>query len=414
MPKSESSQEPSCAVILTALSVEYKAVCAHLTNLHEDVDPEGTVYQRGVFSGAQASWEVAVVEIGPGNNRAAVEAERAIAYFRPNVVFFVGVAGGIKDVEIGDVVAATKVSGYASGKAKGSFEPRPEVGQSTYRMEQRARAESKKKDWLKRLVDATAEPRAFVAPIAAGEIVVASKRSPIYRFLRTNYGDAVAVEMEGKGFLEASHANRDVDALVIRGISDLIDKKRAADASGSQQLAARNASAFAFEILSKLDRKQNAASGDHNRSHKHKTTDKREAQPRKLPGPLQSLLDRIRDSQGEITLSPEEAAAINGHDPSDLTEYHLCGIAEWSLPQHRLDKRFVNLTLLLDKVAHEPERWQRTEWPRAEKFRDLRDILKERKDDPALVLLGAPGSGKSTLLRRLQLDHSAEVHSRSG
>ncbi len=247
-------QNSSCAVILTAIPVEYIAVRAHLTELQEEMHPQGTIYERGKFAASGQVWEVGIVEVGAGNSATAVEAERAIAYFKPNVILFVGVAGGIKDVALGDVVAATKVYGYESGKAKLKFEPRPDVGLSTYNLIQRAKAEARKPDWLQRLTEATTTgtPRVFVAPIAAGEKVVASTESSIGKFLRSSYGDAVAVEMEGRGLLQAAHANQRVSALIVRGISDLIDGKSEADAAGSQEIAARHASAFAFEILAKF------------------------------------------------------------------------------------------------------------------------------------------------------------------
>lgn len=167
------------AVILTALEVEYRAVRAHLTELREETHRHGTVYERGQFEANGRTWDVALVQVGMGNPRAAFEAERAIAQFVPDAALFVGVAGGLKDVRLGDVVAASKVYGYEFGKAAEEFRPRPEVGRSTYRMEQRARAVARAQKWTSRILPEPSEPPpvALIAPLAAGAQVVSSNRS---------------------------------------------------------------------------------------------------------------------------------------------------------------------------------------------------------------------------------------------
>lgn len=241
------------AVVLTALGLEYKAVRTHLSNLREETH-HGTVYEHGEFSASDGSiWEAYIAEIGAGNSGAARETERVISRFDPEIAVLVGVAGGLKDVSIGDVVVATKVYGYEAGKAKREFYPRPQVHDTAYELQQRARAEARRDDWFKRVGNASRRKfQVFIAPIASGEKVLASRLAALSKFLRANYGDALAIEMEGWGFLEAVHANHDVRGLIVRGISDLVDGKSKADAAGSQVRAVRHASAFVFEVLSKL------------------------------------------------------------------------------------------------------------------------------------------------------------------
>lgn len=244
------------ALILTALPVEYLAVRAHLMDLRDEIHPQGTIYERGRFQGNGQEWEVGIAEVGAGNSGAAVEAERAIAHFKPDILFSVGIAGGIKDIAVGDVIAVTKVYSYEAGKVGEQFFTRPALGQSAYALVQRARAEARKGEWLKRLSSIPAsqpQPRVFVAPIAAGEKVVASKESDVFNFIRASYNDATALEVEGFGFLSAAFAYPNIQTVVIRGISDLIQKNADDPVEGTdeerQERASRNASAFAFEVL---------------------------------------------------------------------------------------------------------------------------------------------------------------------
>ena len=244
-----------CAVILTALRVEYLAVRTHLSNLREETHPQGNVYQRGSFIANEQSWEVGIAEVGVGNVSAAIEAERAISYFNPDILFFVGIAGGIKDkdVSIGDVVVATKVYGFESGKSENQFLTRPSLCQSSHALVQRAKAEARKDEWLQRLSRIPIQqPRVFVESIASGEKVVASRESEIFQFLRTSYNDVIAVEMEGFGFLSAAFAYPNIKAIVVRGISDLVKDKNDDSVEPEQvrqERASLHASAFAFEIL---------------------------------------------------------------------------------------------------------------------------------------------------------------------
>jgi nucleoside phosphorylase len=249
------------AIILTALDVETRAALRHLTDVHERIVRGGTVFHVGQFG----QWLVAVAECGDGNVQAAATAERGINQFHPEAALFVGVAGGVKDVTIGDAVVSSKIYGYERGKdGEAGFRPRPAVNLPDYALEQRARAVRLKNDWEQRLNPNLqhSKPKIYVGAIAAGEKVVASADGQIAQFLREHYGDTLAVEMEGHGFLTGVHINAPVQGCVVRGISDLLDGKADADKTGSQERAADVASAVAFELLATLAPSQANASGN--------------------------------------------------------------------------------------------------------------------------------------------------------
>ncbi|MFJ2241739.1 hypothetical protein [Streptomyces sp. NPDC087859] len=229
------------AVILTALPLEYEAVRAHLTEVEKLVhQPTGTRAERGRLAGTP--WCVALAEIGEGTLTAAAITERFNTWLKPEVLFLVGVAGGLKDdIKVGDVVVATKVYGIHGGKqTPEGFLVRPEAWHSSYRLEQAARHALRGKAHFK--------------PIAVGDVVLADAESAIARHLHEHYNDAVAIEMESAGVAHAAHLTGKLDTLIIRGISDKADtQKHERDAEGSQREAARNAAAAAIGVLQDLE-----------------------------------------------------------------------------------------------------------------------------------------------------------------
>jgi tetratricopeptide (TPR) repeat protein len=242
------------AVILTSHPDDYQTICTHLTELTEETHPQGTIYELGQFSANGQTWEVAIAEIDNSNTNAASEAERAISHFKPDVIFLVSSATGIKDVSLGHVVVANKIYGYESGKAENEFLPRPEVQEPSYQLQARAIAARRKPDWRRRLPPeiSNQDPSVILAPIASGEKEVASEQADILKFLRSKYGDAVAVENLGFGFLKAVAANENVFGLTVHGICRLInDNPDRGIQTNSRAIGTQNAIAFTFEILAK-------------------------------------------------------------------------------------------------------------------------------------------------------------------
>ncbi len=251
-------------VILTALPVERKAVRAHLSDIRYIKDQNGTIYDYGHFICPEGTWEILLAQTSKmGITGAALLANEAINFFTPDLLFMVGIAGGIKPKSIkpGDVVASDKVYQYMSGKDGLKFLPRPKLGNASYSLIQLAEHVIDNEEWQTRIkgpftpqsASASALPIAQLGALAAGEQVVSSTQSPIVTLLQQNYNDTLAIEMEGYGVLDAASLNPRISAIVIRGISDMLDDK---DQLGDafQEVAARHASAFAFEMLAQFSK----------------------------------------------------------------------------------------------------------------------------------------------------------------
>ena len=246
--------EPQPTVlVLTALPLEYDAVRAQVEQREERVHPDGTRVERGQLPGTP--WHVALSELGVGADRAAALTSQLINWLHPQAVLFVGVAGSLKDdIGIGDVVVGTQVYEIHGGKqTPEGFLVRPKALPGSHALEQAARS----------AVRDMPDVRAHFVPIATGDVVLADAKSEIAQFIRSNYNDAGAIEMEGFGALQAAHLNGQLNALVIRGISDRADDgKSNADASGSQQRAAKQAALVTVALLRKHRPREGSADSE--------------------------------------------------------------------------------------------------------------------------------------------------------
>lgn len=248
-------------IVLTALQVEREAVLRHLTPVETIYHPTtGTDYSKGYYDiPGKGKVEVIVGRTDQTNVNAALETERALTLFDPEYIFFVGVAGGLKDVQVGDIVIGSTVIGYERGKAEnGNFKPRPQFGASTYALERLSSSFASSNQWKETAAalcdkDFAAEIHVLTGAIASGEKVDAAYQSELHKYIKQQASNALAIEMEGLGFLEVCRTRPSVKSLLLRGISDLVEDKEGMDSKGSQPYASKNVSAFLFGLLNELN-----------------------------------------------------------------------------------------------------------------------------------------------------------------
>ncbi|HMQ48854.1 MAG TPA: 5'-methylthioadenosine/S-adenosylhomocysteine nucleosidase [Saprospiraceae bacterium] len=238
--------------LLTPIEIEYKAVRSFLESVRE-VQEEGLYYTMGQFQGLHHTFSIVLRQTGSRNSEVALATERVIRLFQPEIAILTGIAGGVKDASIGDVVVGTQAYGYEAGKSTDAgFSSRPNVLPYSWELIELAQHVAQEDKWRQRLADA-AKPKVFFGAIASGDQVVASTRSEAYQIIKAHYNDTLALEMEAIGFARAATHHRQVRIINIRGVSDLLDGKNAAHDAANQPMAAHHAAAFVFELLQQLN-----------------------------------------------------------------------------------------------------------------------------------------------------------------
>jgi nucleoside phosphorylase len=236
-------------VIATALALERTEVMSLLGQSHYDGQLYADVAQ---WPEADPVFEIYVLATGPGNLEAQGAILRLLKQVKPKFAFFIGVAGGMKDSEVGDVIYSTKVYYYEGGKeTDDGFKSRSVTEHTSEALVQLA-LRIAENDWQpKDHQEGEKKPKATAAVVGSGEKVLTgtSDDAATFQMIKNSYNDTQVVDMEAYGFLKALRGENVRHSMVIRGVSDKIAGKSESDAGGSQPRAARNAAAFLFALL---------------------------------------------------------------------------------------------------------------------------------------------------------------------
>lgn len=296
-------------VVLTALDLEYDAVRNRLSDLRKHPHDKGTRFEVGTIPGT--AHRVALGLADKGNHKAAAMTERALTEFEPLAVLFIGVAGGLLNTPLGDVVVASKIYAYHGATSEDDgLKARPEAWQLDHGLSQLVHQLKRDNHWVADIgcQESDSAPTAHIAPIAAGEIVQNSSTSYEAAWLRRHYNDARAVEMEAAGVAQAGQLSG-VPVAVVRGISDHADGTKATETDAAwQPRAADHAAAFGVHLARQLatEQEQSPMSRQHD------------------PGPryVQRVDGGSVAIQGSTVTNSVVAAQNTASDPDSPTNFH--------------------------------------------------------------------------------------------
>ena len=214
------------------------------------------------ISGTLNGKALALAQTGIGKVNAAITTTLMIEHFKPRVIIFSGIAGGIDTtLSPGDIVIATQVAyhdygtltdtgmvyGPSRNAVNGQLNPLSFLCDSNL-LEKAITATGKL-----RLEKVNREEGALMPVIKKGIIVTADvfvSSEAVTRRLR-NQLHAAATEMEGAAIAQTCY-QQNIPFLIIRSLSDKANSKARKDMMSFYEIAARNAAMLVMAIVGEL------------------------------------------------------------------------------------------------------------------------------------------------------------------
>jgi len=254
--------------ILTIIDEEFAAV-QRLFNTNANIP--GTQYFvtaiQAPMDGKLPAYDLVVFQAtGESNQTASDHVRELIEDLRPEYILLVGIAGGHgkRDVKLGDVVIADFVEDsefFKLSKGKALQRKRPYDHPSYKLRKLYAQPLCKDDDWHQH-IDVKRpnkqRPHATIANLASGEKLLGDRGNAYQKMLMTYFDKAAVFEMEGFGlatqvFKQRDSVNYNPQYLIIRGISDLVNKaSNQATRDKWRVYAACAAAAFCKELVNNI------------------------------------------------------------------------------------------------------------------------------------------------------------------
>ena len=261
-------------VILTILPEEYNAICTKIFNIgppprtHLMANRYAWKFGEVHCKKYKGAYTVAVGMIGrAGTIQSALAAFEAAIIWNPFYIFLIGIAGGLSNLNKGDVVVADVIHGYEYGKIDDCFHPRDDWTFSTDQgLLNSANAYALGNEWrelIKVKPPIEVEPNVVYGEIASGDKIIDNSSDPFFEKILSRWPKVKVVEMEGAGVgTSIEHINslhiqskHKVRFMMIRGVSHLLRSQINEEIRGTQErdnwkpYAADTAAAFTLGLL---------------------------------------------------------------------------------------------------------------------------------------------------------------------